>query len=64
MHKLPYHYIKNKHGNKSSLLFTHTDSQIYEIKAEDVYKYFSKDKEILNFNNYFAQSKYYDSSNK
>ena len=56
MHKLHYDYIKNKHGNKSRLLFTHTDSQIYEIK-EDVYKCFSKDKEILNSNNYFAKMK-------
>ena len=34
---------------------------MYEIKAEDVYKDFSNDKEMFNFGNY---SKYYDNSNK
>ena len=34
---------------------------MYEIKAEDVYKDFSNDKEMFNFSNYW---KYYDNSNK
>ena len=35
-----------------------------EIKTEDVFEDFSKDKEIFDFNNYSAKSKYYDDSNK
>ena len=37
---------------------------MYEIKAEDVYKDFSNDKEMFNFSNYSTKSKYYDNSNK
>ena len=33
---------------------------MYEIKTEDVYKDFSNDKEMFNFSNYSAKSKYYD----
>ena len=37
---------------------------IYEIKTEDVYEYFSKDKEMFDFSNYSLKSKYHDDSNK
>ena len=39
-----FHYdcIKNKYGNNSRLLFTDTNSLMYEI--ENVYKVFSNDK--------------------
>ena len=37
---------------------------MYEIKAEDVYKEFSNDKEMFHFSNYSTKSKYYDNSNK
>ena len=43
MYKFHYDYIKNKCGNNSRLLFTDTDSLMYEIKTEDVYEDFSKD---------------------
>ena len=39
-----YNYIKNKYpDNKSNLLFTDTDSLMYEIKTDDFYKDISKD---------------------
>ena len=38
MYKFHYDYIKNKYGNKSRLLFTDTDSLMYEIKTEDIMK--------------------------
>ena len=53
-----------KNSSKSRLLFTDTDLLMYEIKTEDVYEDFSKDKEMFDFNNYSAKSKYYDDSNK
>ena len=37
---------------------------MYQLKTEDVYEDFSKDKEIFDFSNYSAKSKYYDDSNK
>ena len=37
---------------------------MYEVKAEDVYEDFSKDKEIFESSNYSAKLRYYDDSNK
>ena len=64
MYKFHYDYIKNKFDNNSRLLFTDTDSLMYEIKTEDVYPDFSNNKEMFDFNNYSTKSKYYDNSNK
>ena len=44
MYEFHYDYIKNKHGNNSRLLFTDNDNLKYEIRTEDVYEDFSKDK--------------------
>ena len=38
-----YNYIKRKYGNKAKLLFTDTDSFLYEIETEDFYKDISGD---------------------
>ena len=54
-----FHYDYN-----SRLLFTDTNSLMYEIKTEDVYKDFSNDREMFDFSNYSTQSKYCDNSNK
>ena len=64
MHELNYEDIKMKYGNNSRKLFTDTDSLMYEIKIQDVYEDFSNDKEMFDFSNYSAKSKYYDNSNK
>ena len=64
MYKFHYNHIENKSGNNSRLLFTHTDSLMYENKTEDVYEDFSKDKEMFDFSNYFTKSKHYNDSNK
>ena len=57
-------YINYKYGNNSRLLCTDTDSLMYKIKTEDLYEDFRKDKEMFDFSNYFAGSKYYDDSSK
>ena len=38
-----YNYIRKKYGDKAELLFTDTDSLMYLIQTQDVYKDFSKD---------------------
>ena len=60
MYEFHYDYIKNKYGNNSRLLFTDTDSVMYEIKNGDVYEDFGNNKEMFEFSNYSTKSKYYD----
>ena len=43
MYDFHYQYIKPKYGTKAKLLFTDTDSLMYEIETEDFYKDISKD---------------------
>ena len=43
MYDFHYKYIKPKYGNKAKLLFTDTDSFLYEIQTEDFYKDISGD---------------------
>ena len=43
MYEFHYKYIKPKYGDKAKLLFTDTDSLMYEIKTEDFYKDISGD---------------------
>ena len=57
MYEFHYDYIKNKYCNNSRLLFTDTDSLMYEIKSEEVYEDFRNDKKIFDFSNYSAKSK-------
>ena len=64
MYQFHYYYIKNKYSNNSRLLFTDTDSLMYEPKTDDVYADFSKDKQIFDFGNWSTKSKYYDKLNK
>ena len=50
--------------NKSKLLFTDTDSQTYEIEAEDVYKDFHEDKQMFDNSDYLEDSPFYFKDNK
>ena len=43
MYEFHYNYIKKKYGDKAKLLFTDTDSLMYEIQTEDFYKDISAD---------------------
>ena len=43
MYDFHYNYIKPKYGDKAKLLFTDTDSFMYEIETEDFYKDISGD---------------------
>ena len=37
IYQFHFDYIKNKHKNESKLLFTGTNSLMYEIQTEDIY---------------------------
>ena len=63
MYDLHYNFIKKKFG--AELLFTDTDSLIYEIKSENVYEEFFNWKDLLfDFSNYPKDSKFFDETNK
>ena len=64
MYKFHCDYIKNIYDSNSKLLFTDTDTLMYEIKTEDVYEDFSCTKEMFDFSNCSTKLKYYDNSNK
>ena len=57
-----YKYIKTKFD--INLLFTDTDSLVYEIKTKDVYEDLYKDKNLFDFSDYALNSKFYDPVNK
>ena len=63
MYKFHYEYVLNTF-NSANLLFTDTDSLVYEIKHQDVYEQCFKDRGLFDFSKYPVNSKYYDSSNK
>ena len=50
--------------NDVKLLFTDTDSLVYEIKDGNVYKHCFKDKHLFDFSGYSKDSMYYDDSKK
>ena len=62
MYDFHYNYIKTKYNNNVNLLFTDTDSLVYEIKIDDVYKDFYKDKDLFDPSNYSKNSKFKDPS--
>ena len=62
MYDFHYNYIKRKYDAK--LLFTDTDSLVYEIKTNHVYDDFYKDKELFDFIDYPEDLKFFDLVNK
>ena len=53
MYDFHYNYIKTKYGDRAKLLFTDTDSFLYEIQTEDFYKDISGDvKDKFDTSNY------------
>ena len=64
IYKIHYDYIKNKYGVNWRLLFTDTDSLMYEMKTRDVFEDFIKYEEMFDFRNFSSNSKYYDHLSK
>ena len=63
MYQFHYDYVL-KTFNNVKLLFTATDSLVYEIKGNNVYEQYFKDKELFDFSGYPKDSIYFDDSNK
>ena len=62
MYEFRYIYIESKFDAK--LLFTDTDSLVYEIKTEDIYEDFYEEKNLFDFSDYPLNSKFSDSVNE
>ena len=62
MYQFHYDYVLKKFDAK--LLFTDTDSLVYEIRGGNVYEQCFKDRELFDFSGYPKDSVYYDDSNK
>ena len=59
-----FHYNFIKKNFSAELLFTDTDSLTYEIKSENIYEDFYKQKDLFDYSNYSKDSKFFDESNK
>ena len=63
MYDWHYNYFAKKFNY--SLLFTDTDSLVYEIRGvDDIYEKIYEDKDLFDFNDYSRESKFYDNKNK
>ena len=62
IYEFHYLYIKSKFNAK--LLFTDTDSLIYEIKTKNVYEDFCEDNNVFHFSYYPLNSKFVYPVNK
>ena len=59
-----FHYNFIKKNFNAELLFTDTDSLVYEIKSENICEEFFKWKDLFDFSNYFKDSIFCDDTNK
>jgi hypothetical protein len=67
MYDFHYNTIKKEYGDNAKLLFTDTDSLMYEIKTDDVYKDFKRigeKKDCWDNSDYPKDSPYYSAHNK
>ena len=63
MYQFHYDFVLKAFDNVK-LLFTDTDSLVYEIKDENVYEKCFKEKELFDFSGYSKDSIYFDDTNK
>ena len=64
MYEFHYDVMKAKYGKNAQLLFTDTDSLMYDIKTEDVYEDLESIKDKFDFSDYPKDSKLYSTENK
>ena len=59
MYEFHYKYIGIKYDNSAKLLFTDTDSPVYEIETDDVYEDLYENKNLLDLSDYLEDSKFF-----
>jgi hypothetical protein len=64
MYKFHYDTMKPKYGDNLQLLMTDTDSLVYEIQTEDLYKDMFEMKEHFDMSSYGKENPIYDKTNE
>ena len=64
MYDFHYNFIKATYGEKASLLMSDTDSLIYNIKTEDIYKDLLEHRDLFDNSDYPGPSKFFFDDNK
>ena len=64
MYDFHYGYINNKYGQDAQLCFTDTDSLMYDVKCEDIYKDMHEDSEMFDFSDYPQEHPLFNDNNK
>ena len=64
MYEIHYKYRTAKYGSGAKLLFTETDSLVFQIKTDDVYEDIYETKSFFDFIDYLRDSQFYDCVNK
>ena len=64
MYNFHYDYIKEKYGEKASLLFTDTDSLCYAIETDNIYNDWERDSHLFDFSEYPTTHRLYSNKNK
>ncbi|KAK3104484.1 hypothetical protein FSP39_003183 [Pinctada imbricata] len=58
-----YLYMRQKYGDKARLLFTDTDSLMYHIETEDLYKDMAESKDLFDLSNFAEDHFLHDKTN-
>ena len=64
MYKFHYEYVKEKFKGRAQLLFTDTDSLVYDIQSEDLYAELFEDRGKFDFSDYPTTSQFHCADNK
>ena len=64
MYEFHYKCVGTKYDNCDNLLFTDTDSLVYEIETDNVYEDFYGNKNLFDFSDHPEDSKVFDPVNK
>ena len=64
MYDFHYNYMLKKYPNKAQLTYTDTDSLVYQIQTDDIYKDMQKDSHLYDLSNFPKDHPLYNETNK